>query len=755
MTFVSVTCYDAPAQAGVCSRTMSIFLQSPDFSQPELENALSVVLEKEHQLDRLVFVGLTAEVEKARSILRQESSISARISACVHTYESAIAFIDFDPVERLHRAQGLHQPLAKEQAIHLLSEEKKFGLQQRFRDSGGLHRLPKGFHFGKKSEKHSLLFLRTANVLEDGASVRYVAFWLLPYIPRSLRRILIDTSGISDVATTVAFQARQLKLSPHLATITSHKSYEGLSELSIDNPDETLVIISASTSGGLAKKLAEEHNANLNNLITLYYCGSHSDNTGKTLCDLTQDPQLNPYGFEPIKSFPHDNCELCDQHSIPVDVHGDQFVLQPPPIVAIDIKVPDIPKALLEQLDQLASTGTFKVYRNFINRGNIEEIFFDVKELLASQSQGAIVREKVNRLLRRGTPVNLRRIVHDSYPHSDRLADDACNMWNKKNTGNIVTKTGIGELADAAEEKETASLVVTVCLDDPTELSDANRFLRPVQPLGNTTYVTIFNIAESDDERKRIRSNLTRGDQGRDTFNLYSLYEINFPHRPQKTSWSIELERLSHATTWADIQGYVIPESIHKRKRFLREAMSTGIDNDLFWSSCNGSPLKIQPDFIFIQTHGGSRLFSQADIYVAAASVLHVYRSGTRKGDKLEFSPYYRSVISPKNLTDRYTDPILQASFLRAARDHDLAYGLCESSVYSKQIFDYLNKHVLRSALKGDSEALCEFLIAILCRKLILDTAHLVTLMNTLSKELALPDHVKFIADYIAALKPE
>jgi len=63
-----------------------------------------------------------------------------------------------------------------------------------------------------------------------------------------------------------------------------------------------------------------------------------------------------------------------------------------------------------------------------------------------------------------------------------------------------------------------AALVVTSCIDDCYELMAINRDLRSKHPQGNTTYISPIFRADSSRERARIRSNLTYGENGTNTF---------------------------------------------------------------------------------------------------------------------------------------------------------------------------------------------------------------------------------------------
>jgi hypothetical protein len=77
-----------------------------------------------------------------------------------------------------------------------------------------------------------------------------------------------------------------------------------------------------------------------------------------------------------------------------------------------------------------------------------------------------------------------------------------------------------------------------------------NRDLRSVQPQGNGTYITPVLRTSSGTERDRVISNLTFGEYGRDTFNLYRLHQVELPTCRKNHSWKAELASLYALREW-------------------------------------------------------------------------------------------------------------------------------------------------------------------------------------------------------------
>jgi hypothetical protein len=293
----------------------------------------------------------------------------------------------------------------------------------------------------------------------------------------------------------------------------------------------------------------------------------------------------------------------------------------------------------------------------------------------------------------------------------------------------------------------TASLVVTACMDDAHELMSINRDLRAIQPYGNTTYISPVFRASSKSERNRIRSSLTYGENGPNTFNLYSLIEIDLPECAKRHNWIVEIECLNKIIGWADLQGKEIPSELQQRLELLKAAPAAGLSYKLFWKSPKGIELKIRPDFTLLDTAGGTREISQADVYVAVSTLLLSLRNGAKNKPRLSHRPYEWAVLSPENF-QRFNDGVIQAALLRSARDYELVYSSDEK--LSNRLKELILTQI-RNINAGieDGEALIEFLLAMLMHKLVLLRTHQDEICMEVLSVSSLPKHFHLFAEYL------
>jgi hypothetical protein len=229
-----------------------------------------------------------------------------------------------------HVAAGDRDIDAEQSAVDRLRHHGLVGL---FQKRNGLLESGMNCHYEIPSQYHCDKFVRTANVLIASSEISFISFWLLPYFSRRHLHIYTDTAAINSVAYALRRHADALG-SRSFATIDSFGSYRGLSTFQFDGKNESLFLISASTSGGLAAKLVADHKVPWNNIVTLFYLGGPAENN-QVLCDLTKPAGAHFSGLELVQIHRQDNCALCNQGSYCIRIVGDQFIPENPKVTQI------------------------------------------------------------------------------------------------------------------------------------------------------------------------------------------------------------------------------------------------------------------------------------------------------------------------------------------------------------------------------------------------------------------------------------
>lgn len=736
---------------GSTALVLSVYVFQIDIAESHFDSELARELASDDVYDAINFVGFSENLSQVEKWLAGGGSVYERLIHGAKNFPRCIGFISFDESMGEYTTKNLKGEVVDACGLHC-DNERRQTLARLFVERGGKMTAPHGFHYSKPSRKHADTFLRASNVLEHFAATPILAFWLIRHgWHMQVEHILVDTSGISSVAYALAREIGVRKKMKNFPMVASHESYGVLAGLIIRNPSNTLLLISATTSGGLKRELLTKRALD-DQIITLFCLCEKPDGLGKMLCDLSRD-KLNPNGFEPINSASDDNCHLCKNHSYPIQLNGDQFVFEPPVIQEVAAALEDFPNELRGKVDRFAGIGLFRVHRNVCDR--LAEISFDVGKLFErpdnisyQPTSKAVIdfQDRWKREIVRGAPLNLRHIIYTEYPYSKELAEAALKHLKVVSEDLALEPVNGRELRGLAKKDGASALVISACIDDARELMDISLSLRNVQPRGNVAYVTPVFKSASDTERKRIKSNLTFGENKANTFSLFSLLDICLPVSMEKDSWSRELDFLREFEGWLDKEGLERPVFLDARIELLLNASKEGMADQLFWPDKGGGELRVRPDFTLLNAEGGRRPLSQSDIYVAISCFLWALRNGVPKKPKLAYGPYARAVLQPETF-QRFNDGVIQAAILRAVRGRELAYSNCE-----KEISLRMRNVILElMAPQGNGESLPEFVLAIGLRQLTMHPEHEQSVLEEIVRNGIHPD-VGLLARYILSL---
>ncbi|MBI4809644.1 MAG: hypothetical protein HY799_11940 [Nitrosomonadales bacterium] len=753
MKAFSIRKFESPCRDKEAALIISVYLFRSDVPPNHLDSALTEILAKGGQFDAVHFVGMDRCISLAKTWMASETSIRARLEKVLPNLDSDVCFISFNKETGRHCVDSIGGELID--AEDILRLHQKYCLRELFEAGNGLTRASNEYHYVKPSKKHAGAFLRTSAVLEMNGATNIISFWMLPLIwKQDIRYIVVDTTGIASIGLALSCNALLHGGIDSPPLVLSHESYGGLEHLSVKNPEETLLLISATTSGNLRQELIELGAVD-KNIHTLFFLGENRGKAGNVLCDLTKSTSKDKTGLEPIKNFDQNRCPYCAHKSYPIVLVGDQFSPEPAKVDEIEINRPDLPLAQQAVIDKLAGTGLFKVNKNVAGR-NLE-YFLDTSVLFASDSsnEGAAAQQEVQGrwkgMVTRGAPVTLNRIVHAEYPFSKELAESSRGILSAYRTVEPSLITNSRDMRASSVTADMSTLVVASCIDDSQELMGVNRDLRSLQPRGNTTYISPIFRAASNKERERIRANLTFGENGKATFSLHSIYVIDLPEETGRHSWLQEIDFLNELLDWIDSEGRVRPLEFVARLERLYDAPKAGMSEKLFWPSHAGKELEIRPDFTLLKVDGKRKL-SQADIYAVVSAVLHSLRKGVDGKPKLEYRTYARAVLSPDNF-QRLNDGVIQASILRAARQYELSYASCDIGV-SRRMKDLLADYANKSR-EGEGEALMEFLIALASSRLTLHAEHEIEVADAVLMNSGLPNCYHELARFIKNRKSD
>ncbi|WP_186146194.1 hypothetical protein [Burkholderia gladioli] len=746
---LAINTYTSTA-SGNKEQILSIFINDPNVTLDEFDAAFVDAISKINvAVDFVHIVGYTQEVDRIRAWLTAaDSALKGRFEGLVGAGETGIRCIRFDQDSGKHVVESLNgDPVNDDE---LIRSEQQDVLLEVFKLGGGEQRAPFGTHYVKTSGNHADRFLRVSNVLEDGANVSLIAYWLAAYLwKRPVRHVIVDTSGIYSVAQKVIYEVGARGGLTCTPSLWSHRSYDGIDQITEDQAAEALFLISASSSGGLEHRLIQQ-GASPAAVVTLFLLAPSGSANGHFICNLTGP---NGNGLDAIENFTEGDCRWCRSHFHRILIQGDQFSITPPNVSSVEIKATDLPDSIKPMLSALIGLRVFCAYRRREN-DRIATIGADVAPVLQAtptQKNQAFLNKKRMEwasLVRRSSTVSLRHVVSCSYPYSLELGKEIALATQK-----LLQKTerpaviSPGDLRSAEPEKETSTLVISSCIDESKELLSVSRTLRDVQENGSITYLSVLQLINPKSEAERLRSNLMFGQHGPSTFSMHCLISLPICCYEEVTSWASELAALRRIVSFADQHDMEVPAKLDERITRLEQAPATGLIDDLFWTTREGEPLALRSDFSLITDARNPPEATQADLFVIITAILTQLRTSPDASRRLSHNAYERSIFAPENF-DRFNDGVLQACMWRAAKSEELSYGACDISM-SERMLNVLLHALPGQTVKERSEALMEFLIALATDRLTLHSEHLREFCSRVIAIEAAEDSARLTSQYL------
>ncbi|UFH57576.1 hypothetical protein [Spirosoma sp. KNUC1025] len=610
--------------------------------------------------------------------------------------------------------------------------------------TGGAH------HFVFPSGKHCNKFLRTGNILLHSSEIYFIAFCLLPRLRNEEhKQIFCDTSSIN----TLAFALLDLKKkligdSFKSIPVQSFSSYEGLFSKTVRFFNNSLILISASTSGNIINELIQhDESINTSNIVILYYLGTdrnYKKHHSHIICNLTNN-KSNTSGFDLYNTYSSTDCIYCKEGSYPVEIKGDIFLLEKPKINRVTINVTDAPKKLSNFVNQFKSSNgnsnVLKVnYKENSQITNKYEVYFDMHYVLSAIQSSTAHRtysdykKKLYDYINQYIPSNTRYLITLPDEGSDKLGEIILNQIKQNYRSNklpqIVRFDDV--LYDIKDEGlEGAAVIIGSCISNGKNLLYLSRTLRPFEKL-RLIYFIGLTRSENVDYLNFLKSNLKQGFYGKETNSFIEVESFFMTKDSKNTSWVNEKDFLADITYFIEDKNMPLAkEYFYQRIELINDSQGNqarGLANNLFYPNTSDEQLTLRKGFAFFNFSNYVSDVSQADVYFTISSVLNNLRNADEHSHCLKQSEYVRNVIDPGNF-NRYNDGIIQASILRSAKISELSYHIDENlSSNMKSILD----KIIDEHKSPQGEALIEFLYAIAIKKLILKKEHLAELTKKL-----------------------
>jgi hypothetical protein len=684
------------------NRNLVIFCATSD---PRPEDVIAVIRKHGESAlapDRIILLGMESEQE---AITRIATGAELAEYLPDHTRHVAPPTIQVILIPR--------NGLASDQVISGMPwrELANAGLGSIFKARQALLIAPATHHFAKPSTRHCDRFIRAANALVDGAEITFIAAMCLRFVPSTIRHFYCDTGGISVVAFAIDSLRRRFDHDASAATVNTFESYGGLKTFVFRECESSMVLVSASTSGGLEKDICDRQpRFRPDQIVTLFSIGPHRHDS-PIILDLEEDPVLRA-SLGDFTSHEHAICPLCDSGSLAVPMMGDQFIPVRSETGTVMLTRNDAPKWLPQFLTMMCCQESLRTFYRSPNTDHAtNNVFVDLERQLANWNPRHRFCRRIRRLVLQTVPAALRRIIHLDDPASKLLADGIVKLLNglDKKTSHIQLVSA-KELDQQKPKHGGASLVVAAAVASGQSLLAVSQALRSLQTNGAITYLVALTRMSTVADLEKLEADLRMGEHPTD-FGFSVVERIHLPLVGRKAgcAWDDELELLQD---WSNVSTGAIRTALENRILILRTARGDagrGLANHLFWPSKESRELTLRHGFVFFQRSTIAGLPSQGDVYFAIAAVLHHLRFGNGPKSTLRQSEYERRVLSPLCF-DRFNDGVIQAALLRAAIRPELDYS---ASVDESQRMGRVLRSVFGAASTEKGEASREFLLAL------------------------------------------
>jgi hypothetical protein len=555
---------------------------------------------------------------------------------------------------------------------------------------------PAGHVFKHPSRTVNKLFIQAREIATSEVEVAFVGRCIIGALPllatRDLSTVFVDTMGI------YALVREALNFANVDANILSFHSYKEISELS-PPLHPYAVVISASTTGGMARKLISEQGFNASRILTVLD-STRNARAGRVLVAL--DEVSSEY-----------RTKAAEGTETQIELFGEHFSSKAKPPRAVTLGLPHSPKRMTDFLSAFGLTGLMTL--NTSNAGSTTRriVCINTDSVASSPVLEAWLREEVAWRV----PAAIDHILCADDSGSRALAQTVAQLLHqlRGGTGNPPPVTAYANLVQETLANAQGVLVVQAVVGDGGLLREISRDLREFLPSARPRhFLAGVGLPQSLEAWGRLRQFLVRNPTARE-YGFSSWLELPIGAEETSTAW----DALRTLAGMAEVRTPTVQGVSANDVAACVDLAVRAIDaaRNGFLNASNGNALALSDGFVFFgKVFDGHR---PADVpisttYTTIAAVLQSARELSAAENQLRPSGYESVVLSPENFL-RYNDNILQACMLRAAHPSELDYSA--SPTLSRLMKEFLLKVFARSSSAYGSAAL-EFAASMACGRM-------------------------------------
>ena len=560
---------------------------------------------------------------------------------------------------------------------------------------------PSGHIFRHPSKRQSKYFLLASELVRDEVDAYFVGLCICQIAWQRLsgaNTLHIDTMGIYAVARAVEdIASKSGGRYPAPWQIDSFHSQDGIAGLhAVVGPQEA-VLISASTSGSMAARLADE---------------GVPDAALITLLDVSERDRHSAVVYARDRHFPTLPTDAVavtrgGTDETVIELTGEYFVATGKKPRALLLSKDHRPGALGTLLNHFGGSAVCGLNKHRSGASNaVDTASIDGSQIAANPEFKKWVADEI----RAKTPVSISHVMHLPGTGSEALAIDCADTIALL----VGKRPSIISGSEPVGLTSTAVLGVLVCaalVGNGHALRAASRDLREAVPTASRHFLVGVGLPASDEAWTRLRQ---------------FLIQSGDPLRPYQFSHWLVLPTGSEAgpgETW------VRSNAVMQRTEQLQVRADSPWNQDVvaaslklagdaldsatagFLTASTGEVLRLTRGFVYWSPR--PEVLASADhataSYLAMASALQASREFKDHARCLRSTLHETVVLDPENFL-RFNDGVLQASLLRAARAHELDYSAAPE--LSEIMREFLEK-VFNNHHRSYGEAAPEFALAL------------------------------------------
>ncbi|OZY87591.1 hypothetical protein CBP51_11665 [Cellvibrio mixtus] len=584
---------------------------------------------------------------------------------------------------------------------------------------------PPGTTFKKPSGAEFTEFIKASELAISCDENLFVAFSLLTKRPKNidLKRIYIDTSGISSFIVSLISYIREFSgKSTNELSYKSFNSYDGLKTCEPDFKDDIWVIISASSSNKLGKKILENWKGISHSQIVTLLSYKNAE-----INELGSEAEKGDGIVFNIKEYSYVKEKKTCKNLIPIQIIGENFTAQIDPPQLVVLKRNHLPDSAKQFLISCSKDEIFSFNKS--DKKKTRNIFFNSSTYLSSVLSLDFY-TWLERVVIWNIPFGIKYIAFDINDPASAILFSKL----KEILPNTVESLDLSDISNI-ENKNCSVIVISPVISTGRVFLKANRDLRMIEHSGPRIFINICSLFKSQTSFSIFEKSLLQS-PGDFKYKLFSFQTLFVGETESTHNWNNEL---------------FVTESFksslfEKRSSKLRNT-SVGISQGIGFSFDNDdAPLQFNKHFAFWGIDYNPDDINHGSVYLSIAAALQNLRDRpTEADDSLYHHVYKHAVIDPENFS-RFNEGVIQASLWRAAEDIEVNYKYLPDVSSS---FDSILLNLARDAKNGSRNGLADILLGIAIGKIQLHENSIKIIVSEIRSLLLNIDSLQELIEYI------